>query len=230
MIRNLSSGLGCCGPLPQRSRSYARAVSSPNAVSSPQPTGDWTPLGPLTRLLQSAREHGPVATARSAVGWSLRFAGGPAVARRVRRARSFELGGVRIDYRDDWHNWIWLHERAVEIPIAAAALQSVGPGRTIEVGAVMSHYGYNGHRVIDQYEHGEGIEQIDIFDLPPTPVHDLVLSVSTLEHVGWDELPSDAELALKEMDHLKRLVAPGGGRAARHCAGRLSPATRRRSP
>ncbi len=179
-------------------------------MSSPQPAGEYTPPGPLVRLLQSARERGPVATARSAAGWSLRFAGGPAVARRVRGARSFELGGVRFDYRDDWYNWTWLGERAVEIPIAAAALNSADPGRTIEVGAVMSHYGYNTHRVIDRYEQGEGIEQIDIFDLPPTPVHDLVLSVSTLEHVGWDESPRDAELALKAVDHLKRLVAPGG--------------------
>jgi len=37
-----------------------------------------------------------------------------------------------------------------------------------------------------------------------------VLSVSTLEHVGWDETKRDPDLALQPIAHLKRLLAPGG--------------------
>ncbi|MBJ7244370.1 MAG: hypothetical protein JHD03_06115 [Solirubrobacteraceae bacterium] len=74
----------------------------------------------------------------------------------------------------------------------------------------MNHYGNHDHRIIDKYETGQGIEQLDIFDLAPDPDYELVLCVSTLEHVGWDEPNRDAELALRATEHLKRLVAPGG--------------------
>ena len=186
------------------------AVTSEPPDSSDAVAGAYVPPGPRARMLRSARERGTIPTLRSALGWGSRFAAGPAIARRVRSEPSFALGQSRLPYRDSWHNWTWLNERAVEIPIAQAALEAVPGSRTIEVGAVMNHYGHHDHRIIDKYETGQGIEQLDIFDLPPNPDYDLVLCVSTLEHVGWDEPNRDAELALRATEHLKRLVAPGG--------------------
>ncbi len=186
------------------------AVTSEPPHTSDAVAGAYVPPGPRARLLRSARERGTIPTLRSALGWGSRFAAGPAIARRVRSEPSFTLGQSRLPYRDSWHNWTWLNERAVEIPIAQAALEAVPGSRTIEVGAVMNHYGHHDHRIIDKYETGQGIEQLDIFDLPPNPDYELVLCVSTLEHVGWDEPNRDAELALRATEHLKRLVAPGG--------------------
>jgi 2-polyprenyl-3-methyl-5-hydroxy-6-metoxy-1,4-benzoquinol methylase len=39
---------------------------------------------------------------------------------------------------------------------------------------------------------------------------DLIISISTLEHVGWDERPRDPEKVLRAIDNLKKLVKPGG--------------------
>ncbi|MSX11944.1 MAG: hypothetical protein F2811_05355 [Actinobacteria bacterium] len=186
------------------------AVPADLPTSSTAAAGAYVPPGPRERLIRSARERGALQTARSALAWASRFAAGPQVARRIRREPIFTLGDAQFAYRDSWHNWTWLNERAVEIPIAAAALAGVSKSRAVEVGAVMTHYGAHGHRVVDKYENGVEIEQIDIFDLPPEPIYDLVLSVSTLEHVGWDEPNRDAELALSAAEHLKLLVAPGG--------------------
>ena len=186
------------------------AVPADLPTSSTAAAGAYVPPGPRERLIRSARERGALQTARSALAWASRFAAGPQVARRIRREPIFTLGDAQFAYRDSWHNWTWLNERAVEIPIAAAALAGGSKSRAVEVGAVMTHYGAHGHRVVDKYENGVEIEQIDIFDLPPEPIYDLVLSVSTLEHVGWDEPNRDAELALSAAEHLKLLVAPGG--------------------
>ncbi len=186
------------------------AVPADLPNTSAADAGAYVPPRPRERLIRSSRERGGLQTVRSALAWGSRFVAGPQVARRVRREPVFTLGDAQFAYRDSWHNWTWLNERAVEIPIAAAALAGVAAPRAIEVGAVMTHYGAHGHRVVDKYENGVEIEQIDIFDLAPEPLYDLVLSVSTLEHVGWDEPNRDAELALRAAEHLKLMVAPGG--------------------
>lgn len=186
------------------------AVTTDPLDSADAGAGAYVPPGPRARLLRSARERGTIPTLRSALGWAARFVAGPAIARRVRSEPSFTLNERRLAYHDSWHNWTWLNERAVEIPVAQTALAAAPAEHTIEVGAVMNHYGAHSHRIVDKYETGPGIEQLDIFELPPKPDYELVLCISTLEHVGWDEPNRDAELALLATEHLKRLVAPGG--------------------
>jgi SAM-dependent methyltransferase len=44
----------------------------------------------------------------------------------------------------------------------------------------------------------------------PEPRYRLVLSISTLEHVGWDEEPREPEKAAAAVRHLARCLAPGG--------------------
>jgi hypothetical protein len=40
--------------------------------------------------------------------------------------------------------------------------------------------------------------------------YDLIVSISTLEHVGWDETPRDPGKILRALDNLIRLSSPGG--------------------
>ena len=40
--------------------------------------------------------------------------------------------------------------------------------------------------------------------------YDVIVAISTLEHVGWDERPRDATKAPRAIEHLKQLLAPGG--------------------
>jgi len=100
----------------------------------------------------------------------------------------------------------------VEIPLALAQLRSrlSRPSRVLEVGDVLGHYIEVDHRVIDKYEPRPGVEPLDVLELPLEDRYDLILSVSTLEHVGWDERPRDPDKAPAAVRHLAGCLAPGG--------------------
>lgn len=63
------------------------------------------------------------------------------------------------------------------------------------------------HTVVDKYEQAPGVRNIDV-DLPGP--FDLVLAVSTLEHVGLDEAVRDPEKPARAIERLASLLAPGG--------------------
>ena len=101
-------------------------------------------------------------------------------------AKTFRLCGQRYNYIVHPHGFTWTNERAVEIPIAQAALQDNKNPRILEVGNVTRHYFSSSHTVVDKYERAEGIINADIVDYSPPDKYDLIISISTLEHVGWD--------------------------------------------
>jgi hypothetical protein len=83
------------------------------------------------------------------------------------------------------------------------------PGRGLEVGNVLSHYGRVSHRIVDKYERGRGVENRDVLAVEDRDLA-YVVSISTLEHVGWDESERDEEKALRALNHLRTLLAPSG--------------------
>ena len=85
------------------------------------------------------------------------------------------------------YNMTWANERAVEVPIAAEFLRRFYGKRVLEVGNVTPHYLEIAHTVIDKYERGSGIVNEDIADFAPGDQFDLILSVSTFEHIGFDD-------------------------------------------
>lgn len=74
------------------------------------------------------------------------------------------------------------------------------------------------HRVVDKYEQGEHIENIDVLDISGS--HDLIVTISTLEHVGDDRGPKrgvtghgeeqGGSKAVAAIEHLRGCLAPGG--------------------
>jgi len=63
---------------------------------------------------------------------------------------------------------------------------------------------------LDKYEKGKGVINEDVVDFTPSRKYDLIISISTLEHVGWDETPKEPEKAAKAIENLKRCLNPGG--------------------
>lgn len=154
------------------------------------------------RLRAHAREEGAWAVARRLAAWAgslVRARGG-----------SFELGGERYPLLRRLYGLTWTTERAVEIPVARRVLAQFEGRRVLEVGNVMSHYGPVSHEVVDKYERAPGVRNADVLDLPASGGYDLVLSISTLEHVGRDEEPPDPARAIAALEHCRRMVAPGG--------------------
>jgi SAM-dependent methyltransferase len=50
----------------------------------------------------------------------------------------------------------------------------------------------------------------DVLDLGGLGQFDLIVAISTLEHVGWDESPRDPGKAVRAIEVLRSLLAPDG--------------------
>jgi len=129
-------------------------------------------------------------------------------ARRMRGAPAFTLGTET--YHHLIHPFILDNERTVEIPIALREVERRPGARILEVGNVLSAYADFPHVIVDKYERAEGVLNVDIVEYRPEVPFDLILSISTLEHVGWDETPREVGKVLRALEAMRRMLAPGG--------------------
>lgn len=125
---------------------------------------------------------------------------------------TFEFQGVAYRYFYHLYGTTWKTERAVEIPIvwdSVKKCQDEGK-RILEVGNVL-HYRFKvNHDVLDKYELVDGVINEDVVDFNPPKQYDLIISISTLEHVGWHEIPQEPDKILRAVENLRRLLVPGG--------------------
>lgn len=110
------------------------------------------------------------------------------------------------------YNMTWVGERMVEIPIGRVLLENSKPGPELEVGNVLSHYGPVKHEIVDKFERGAGVINTDILEFKPGRAYRLILSISTFEHIGFDdEAPaSSGEKIAACVAHCRRLLTPDG--------------------
>jgi hypothetical protein len=112
------------------------------------------------------------------------------------------------------YNMTWLNERGAELAIVSHWRDPAVPAdRLLEVGNVCNHYEALAHRgaVVDLYEEAPGVLNIDVLDLTiaPEAAPLEIVTISTLEHVWWDDEPVPGQ-SLTAMRHLHSLLAPGG--------------------
>jgi SAM-dependent methyltransferase len=122
----------------------------------------------------------------------------------------FAFGGEQYEYLYHRYKFTWLTERAVEVPIVQAIVDRHRGRRVLEVGNVLSHYRPQDHVVVDKYESAPGVLNHDVLELEDLGRFDLIVAISTLEHVGRDEEPRDPRKAGEAVRALCRLLAPGG--------------------
>lgn len=125
-------------------------------------------------------------------------------------ARCFEFQGERYPYFYHRYNITWTNERAVEVPIVWRVVSSSRRKRILEVGNVLQHYFPVAHDIVDKYDPSPGLIRADVVDFRSPEPYDVIVSISTLEHVGWDEQPRDPEKVVAAVDNLVSLLAPGG--------------------
>lgn len=132
--------------------------------------------------------------------------------RRPLARKAFRLGGLEHRYLVHPYNHTWANERAVEVPVALRFLAGTAPTSTLEVGNVLSHYGNMRHTVVDMNEQCpfRPVINEDIVALKSPRSYDAIVSISTIEHVGWDETPPDAAKVGRAFCVLRSLIAPGG--------------------
>jgi hypothetical protein len=66
------------------------------------------------------------------------------------------------------------------------------------------------HDILDKYECVPRVLNLDVVEFRTEQPYDLILSISTLEHVGWDEPVREPEKPLRAWENLRRSLAPGG--------------------
>ena len=130
--------------------------------------------------------------------------------RRFKGDRTFTFQGRRYHYLYHPYNLAWRNERSVEVPIALELLRSHEGQPLLEVGNVLSHYVDADHQVLDKYESAPGVINADAVEFDPGTKYGLILSISTLEHIGRDEEPSQPDKPLAAIRNLRWLLAPGG--------------------
>lgn len=126
--------------------------------------------------------------------------------------RSFSFDGRPLSLFYHRYNMTWAGERCAEIPIALSYAAGVPSGDFLEIGNVLSHYGLEQHLVVDKYEKGPGVQSVDIVDFKATKKFSLVLSISTFEHIGFDD--SNDGRSGEKIQHAisccRRLLTPNG--------------------
>jgi len=132
------------------------------------------------------------------------------VTRRRRMSERFRVFGHDLPYAMSRYNNTFRNERSVEISVARWFLSRRPSGRMLEVGNVLSHYGIEGHDVLDRYETIRGVMNEDIVGFVPPHPYDTVVSISTIEHVGWDESPRAPERAVAAFEALLGSATSGG--------------------
>jgi hypothetical protein len=122
-------------------------------------------------------------------------------------SKTFVFAGKK--HRYEIHPFILDNERTVEIGIANEFLRDK-TGQILEVGNVLSNFHPFPHDVVDKYEMAPGVINKDIVTYSPGKKYDAIVTISTLEHVGWDETPREPEKIIRAITRLKELLADNG--------------------
>lgn len=127
------------------------------------------------------------------------------------RVPTFEFRGKHYKYFYHRYNRTWLNERMVEVPLAADLIRRYSGKRVLEVGNVLAHYFPRVHDALDKYEKGAGVINEDAATFRPAAKYDLIVSISTLEHVGYDEEEKDEKKIITAIKNLRDNCLKDGG-------------------
>lgn len=108
--------------------------------------------------------------------------------------RTFTVNGKNYPYL--YHPRTYYRERCIEVPFVQHVLGKYR-GRVLEVGNVLHWYQPVNHDVVDKYETGFPLVlNEDILDFCPEQKYDIVVSISTFEHIGMDYGESDERMMI----------------------------------
>jgi hypothetical protein len=128
----------------------------------------------------------------------------------IKNTEKFSFNSKKYPYF--WHSYnnTFSHERAIEIPIIMDYIKKRKEQRILEVGNVLSHYFETGWDVLDKYEKGIDVINQDIIQYKPSKKYNLVVSVSTIEHIGFDETPKDPKQIFAAIKNLRKILQKNG--------------------
>lgn len=102
-------------------------------------------------------------------------------------------------------------ERAIEVPIGIDFTRNVTSSKLLEIGNVLSYYDTkSSHSTVDLYETLPGVINEDALTFNPGKRYDAIVSISTVEHIGFDEVVPRPEKPIEVIRHLIALLNEGG--------------------
>ncbi len=122
---------------------------------------------------------------------------------------SFIFNNQALFYLLHTYNLSWINERTIEIPIVLNEIKKANTDKILEAGAVLKHYIPAQWPIVDKFEGGNGIINRDLADYIPKRKYELIISVSTLEHVGFDD-ENNPEKIISVIENMKRWVTKHG--------------------
>ncbi len=127
------------------------------------------------------------------------------------KTRVFSFQGRSYAYF--YHRWnlTWRNERCIELPIVLDAVQKYDASNVLEIGAVLRHYVNSPWTVVDKFEVAGGVINNDIESFNPGKKYDLIVSISTLEHVGFDDEVKDINKINRVFAHITSNLLNRGG-------------------
>ena len=103
----------------------------------------------------------------------------------IRPPGYFFFRGEKLSYLRHAYNQAFENERTVEVPIIWDIVKKSGAARILEIGNVLQNYHPEArHDVLDKYEKGKGVINEDVAQFRPDKKYDLIVSISTMEHVA----------------------------------------------
>ena len=129
---------------------------------------------------------------------------------KFKSSRSFRFNGKKYNYFYHKYSITWNNERTIEVPIIWKIVKKYKNKNILEVGNVLSHFFDFQHDIVDKYEIADGVINQDVVDFKPLKKYDLIVAISTLEHVGWDETPREPLKIFRAIENLKSLLTENG--------------------
>lgn len=115
--------------------------------------------------------------------------------------KTFYFNDEEYTYFKHPYNTTERNERCVEVPIVWKIVRQFQNKKILEVGNVLSHYFDVSYEIIDKCEEAKGVKNIDINDFKPEEKYDLIICVSTLEHVSENK-----KKLIDTFNHLKNML------------------------
>jgi hypothetical protein len=123
----------------------------------------------------------------------------------------FLLEGGKFGYFNHRHNSTNLNERSVEISIIRHLIKENTGKPILEIGNVLSHYFTPYWDIVDKYEKGPHVINQDVIDYKKPQKYGLIVSISTFEHIGYDEEITDNGKVIEAVRHVKNSLLTSDG-------------------
>lgn len=128
----------------------------------------------------------------------------------LRTGNEFVFNRKTYSYLNNAYNFTRDNERSVEVPLIWSFVEDSVSEKVLELGNVLSHYYLINHDVLDKYEKDDRVINKDVVSFTSRIKYDLIVSISTLEHVGWDEDIKDPLKIPKAIKQMKKLLSKNG--------------------